>query len=297
MRTGFLKDKKYFCVMNSIPVDQLQNKTSTGLQIKAFKTDDEPQQNQSYSVHRDDHYIFFFLKKGSGTLKVDFQDIVVTAGHIYYILPSQIHSRVKGDHVEGWFLAVDPSLIATDQRAVFENRLNLQLPCKLSQYEMTQYENLLGLLQNEFTKRQGDRYYLPIMHALIQSFLGMAASNYNSMDTIANKHNRSAELARKFKSILSINVKAIKSPSAYASMLNISTGHLNEAIKGVTGSTVSYWIQQEVFSEAKRLLYHSDADIKEIAHELGFSDYAYFIRSFRKACGLTPLKFRSLNRK
>ncbi|MGZ3766759.1 MAG: helix-turn-helix domain-containing protein [Mucilaginibacter sp.] len=283
--------------MNSIPVDQLQNKTNTGLQVKAFKTDDEPQQIQSYSVHRDDHYIFFILKKGSGTLKVDFQDIVVTAGHIYYVLPSQIHSRVKGDHAEGWFLAVDTSLIATDLRAVFEGRLNLQLPCKLSKYELTQYENLLGLLQNEFTQRKGDKYYLSIIHTLVQSFLGMAASTYNSSATMENKHTRSVELARKFKTLLSINIKAIKSPSAYASMLNISTGYLNEAIKSVTGSTVSYWIQQEVFNEAKRLLYHTDVDVKEIAHELGFSDYSYFIRTFRKVCGLSPLKFRSLNRK
>lgn len=282
--------------MNSIPVDQLQNKTNTGLQIKAFKADDESQHEQTHGVHRDDHYIFFFLIKGSGTFKVDFQDIVVTAGHIYYVLPSQIHSRVKGDRAEGWFLAVDTSLISTDLRTVFENRLNLQLPYKLSKYELTQYENLLCILQNEFTQRQGDVYYLSIIHALAQSFLGMAASNYNSLDTTENKHTRSAEVALKFKNLLSKNIKVIKSPSDYASILNISTGHLNEAIKGVTGSTVSYWIQQEVISEAKRLLYHSDVDVKEIAHELGFSDYSYFIRSFRKVSGLSPSKFRSLNR-
>jgi len=188
-------------------------------------------------------------------------------------------------------------LIAIELRSVFENRLNLQLPCKLSGYELDQYDNLLNLLQNELTQRKGDQYYLSIIHSLAQTFLAMAASNYNSLDSIENKHSRSAEIAGKFKNLLSINIKEIKSPSAYASMLNISTGHLNEAIKGITGSTVSYWIQQEVFNEAKRLLYHGDADVKEIAYELGFDDYSYFIRSFRKVCGLSPLKFRSLNRK
>jgi len=282
--------------MKSIPVDQLQNKTNTGLQIIAFKADDKPHQNQIYDVHRDDHYIFFILKNGSGKLTVEFQDIAVPAGHIYYVLPSQIHSQAHGNQAEGWFLAVDTSLIAVNLRDVFENRLNLQLPCRLSEYELTQYETLLGLLHNEFTQRQGNQYYLPIIHALVQSFLGMAASSYNSLDTIENKHTRSTEIARKFKNLLSINIKAIKNPSTYASMLNISTGHLNEAIKGVTGSTVSYWIQQEVCTEAKRLLYHSDADVKEIAHELGFNDYSYFIRAFRKVGGMSPLKFRSLNR-
>ena len=282
--------------MKSIPVDQLQNKTNTGLQIKAFKADDEPEQKHRDSVHRDDHYLFFVLKKGSGTLKVDFQDIEVTAGHIYYVLPSQIHSRVKGNRAEGWFLAVDVALIANDLRAVFENRLNLQLPCHLSEYELTQYESLLGLLQNEFTQRRGDPYYRSIVHTLVQSFLGMAASTYYSLAAIANKHTQSAEISRKFKNLLSMHIKAVKSPSAYASMLHISTGHLNAAIKNITGSTVSYWIQQELFTEAKRLLYHSDAAVKEIAHELGYRDHSYFIRSFRKACGSSPSKFRLLNR-
>jgi AraC family transcriptional activator of pobA len=284
--------------MKSIPVDQLQNKTSAGLQIKVFGPDDKQQdETKNVGAHRDDHYIFFLLTNGSGTLKIDFQDIVLTEGQLYYILPSQVHYLIKTDRAEGWFLAVDTSLIPPDFRDVFEHRLNLQVPCRLTDYELKQYSNLLGLLRNEFIERQDDKYYLPIIHTLVQSFLAMAASSYNTVETIENKHNRSAELARQFKNLLATNIHVIKSPSAYASKLNVSPGYLNEAIKKVTGSTVSYWIQQEIFSEAKRLLYHSDADVKQIAHELGYPDYSYFIRSFRKACGLSPLKFRQLNRK
>lgn len=283
--------------MRNIPIDRLQNKTNTGLQIKVFKADDEGQhQVKSDIAHRDDHYIFFLLTKGLGTLKVDFEEIVVTAGHLYYVLPSQVHFRIKADRAEGWFLAVDTSLIPTDLKDVFEYRLNLQIPCKLSEYELTHYENLLDLLQSEFIQRKGDKYYLSVIHSLVQSFLGMAASSYNFFDSIENKYSRSAELARQFKTLLAVNIQIMKSPAAYASKLNVSTGHLNESIKRVTGSTVSYWIQQQTFSEAKRLLYYSDIDVKEIAHELGFSDYSYFVRSFRKAYGLSPLKFRLLNR-
>ena len=74
-------------------------------------------------------------------------------------------------------------------------------------------------------------------------------------------------------------------------------GHLNETIKKATGSTVSYWIAQEIFSEAKRLLNHTDADVKQIAYELGYADQAYFIRFFRKLSGLSPLGFRKLGQK
>jgi AraC family transcriptional activator of pobA len=284
--------------MKNFSVDQLLKKTSTGLQIKVFKAVDNHQQERDYfTAHRDDHYIFFLLTKGSGTLKVDFQDILLNAGQLYYILPTQIHTRIKTGSAEGWFVAVDTSLIPADLREVFEYRLDVQLPCKLTEHELTQYQTMLGLLQVEFIHRQGDQFYVSIIHTLVQSFLGMAASTYNSLETTSNKPSRAAELARQFKTLLANHIQSIKSPSAYASKLNVSTGYLNEAIKEVTGSTVSYWIQQELFREAKRLLYHSDTDVKEIAYELGFKDHSYFIRSFRKAIGLSPLKFRSFSRK
>jgi len=282
--------------MKSIPVDQLQNKTSAGLQIKVFRPDYKHKHITEIS-HRDDHYIFFLLKNGSGTLKVDSQDVIVAGEQLYYIIPSQVHSLIRTDCPEGWFLAVDTSLIQPELRDVFERRLNLQFPVKLSDYELRQYSDLLSLLHKEFTERQDDKYYLPIIHALVQSFLAMAASSYSTVENIGNTHTRSAEIARQFKNLLTAHCHTIKRPSEYASKLNVSSGYLNETIKKVTGSTVSYWIQQEIFSEAKRLLNHSDADVKQIAHELGYPDYAYFIRFFRKASGLSPLGFRRLNRK
>jgi len=197
---------------------------------------------------------------------------------------------------EGWFLAVDTALIPPAFRDVFEHRQNLQIPCTLTDHELKQYSTLLGLLREEFTERQNDSFYLPIIHSLLKTFLAMAASNYIAVQTTENKQTRSAELTSQFKNLLTINSHTLSSPSAYASKLNVSLGHLNESIKKVTGSTVSYWIQQEIFSEAKRLLYNSDADVKQIACELGYTDYSYFSRSFRKAAGISPSEFRMLSR-
>ncbi len=283
--------------MKSIPVDKLQNKTKAGLQIKVFGPGDEPLNNgEAAGAHRDDHYIFFLLTNGSGMLKVDLKDIQLTAGQLYYILPSQIHYRIKADRAEGWFLAVDISLIPPDFRAVFENPPGIQVPCSLTPRELKQYSNLLDLLYDEYIERRNDKYYLQIVHMLVQSFLALAASIYDPVETTDNKHTRSADLARQFKKLLAAHSHTIKSPSDYASKLNVSLGYLNETIKKVTGSTVSYWIQQEVFNEAKRLLYHSDDDIKQIAHQLGYADDSYFSRFFRKASGMSPVKFRMISR-
>jgi len=184
--------------MNNIPVDQLQNKTSTGLQIAFFKAEDN-QENIEQVAHRDDHYIFFLLKSGSGSLKVDSQDVIVTENQLYYILPTQVHYRIKTDRAEGWFLAVDTSLIAGDLRDTFERQFSLQAPCKLNKQEFKQYSFLLNLLHREYVQRKNDKYYLPIIHSLTQSFLAMAASSCTSVEKIEHTHTRSAELVRQFK--------------------------------------------------------------------------------------------------
>lgn len=78
----------------------------------------------------------------------------------------------------------------------------------------------------------------------------------------------------------------------YAENLNITTPYLNECVKSATGHPVSHHIQHRVILEAKRLLYHSNKSIKEIAGELGYDDNSYFTRLFVKITGMTPLAFR-----
>ncbi|MBB5636811.1 methylphosphotriester-DNA--protein-cysteine methyltransferase [Pedobacter cryoconitis] len=77
--------------------------------------------------------------------------------------------------------------------------------------------------------------------------------------------------------------------------LNISTHYLNECVKNTTGQSISSHIQQRIILEAKRLLYHSDKSIKEIAAELGYDDYPYFSRLFTKVAGMSPKVFKKKN--
>lgn len=80
-------------------------------------------------------------------------------------------------------------------------------------------------------------------------------------------------------------------------LLNVSESYLNEALKKTTGFPVSYWILHEVMLEARRMLYYTELNVKQIARGLGYPDPAYFSRLFSKAAGLTPLAFRQQYRK
>ena len=105
------------------------------------------------------------------------------------------------------------------------------------------------------------------------------------------------QLRSQFKDLLTNEIRQVKSPEAFAAKLNISEAYLSEILKKTTGFPPSYWIQQEVVMEAKRLLYHSDLTVKEISHTLGYTDHSYFSRLFNKITGISALTFRKQYRK
>jgi AraC family transcriptional activator of pobA len=254
-------------------------------------------QASAFDAHRDDYYIFFVIEKGSVVLMIDFEEVRITEKHVYYILPGQVHYMIGNAHVRGWFIAVDTILIPKEFRAVFEASLILQQPCEMVSGHYRKCLTLLGLLFEQYKEEQRGTFYLQLLYSLLNSFLGMAADLYTTGNERVKPASRPFQIAQEFKLVLTEKLRTEKSPSAYAGYLNISESYLNESLKKVTGFSVSYWIIQEVMLEAKRLLYYSQLNVKEIAHQLGYEDHTYFSRLFKKANGITALDFRARYRK
>lgn len=284
--------------MSKIFLDHLRDKTSLGLQVKRLApTESFEQKAIALGPHRDDHYVFFLLEGGAGFTMVDLQEVRLEATQLFYILPGQVHYHIKSRGASGWFLAVDRSLVSPECRNIFEGRLTLQSPCTLAPAVLKDYAQLLTLLDTKYSGKADGRFYMPVVYGLLQSFLSMAAASYDDGAANGKVLSRPAELSRQFKMLMTENIRVLKSPSGYAARLHISTAYLNEAIRKVTGLSSSYWIKQEILMEAKRLLYHSDLNIKQVASELGYEDPAYFSRFFSKEAGLSAIEFRELHRK
>jgi AraC family transcriptional activator of pobA len=283
--------------MKDIPVHQLRSRGSSGLEIWNYHMNDMPRMVEDLGAHRDDHYLFFVMEEGRAAIMVDFNEIPLQPFDLYYVLPGQVHQPISPREARGWFIAIDTGLIPPDYRDVFENQLVVQQPFALTEKQFAQCISLLKLINEKHGEDGNDLFRLPITYSLLQSFVGMAACGYSTKSDMASNLSRPAQLSHKFKKLLSANVVSMKSPSAYAAELNVSESYLNEVLKKITGFSVSYWIQQEVVLEAKRLLYYSQLNVKEITHKLGYDNPAYFSRIFRNATGATPLAFRKSYRK
>ncbi|MFD0794904.1 helix-turn-helix domain-containing protein [Mucilaginibacter litoreus] len=282
--------------MRDIPVHQLKERASTGLEVWRYSPDD-PEDDVVMDAHRDDHYIFFVIENGTASLMIDFQEVFFPPQTLYYVLPGQVHHRIYNEMAGGWFIAVDTMLVPPDCRKVFEGKLEIQQPHTLSDVKMDQCRLLLNLLHQRFVEDDGAPFNLPVLHSLLQSFIGIAAGCFTCAESPTIQVSRPIEIAQQFKKTLVDNICTVKSPSAYADILRVSESYLNESLKKVTGMSVSYWILNEVMLEAKRLLYYSQLNVKEVAHRLGYDDHAYFSRIFKKSEGITPLSFRAAYRK
>ena len=81
-----------------------------------------------------------------------------------------------------------------------------------------------------------------------------------------------------------------------ARAVSLSPGHLTTVVRRKTGRTVLEWISERRMVQARRLLVETDLAVEEIGHRVGYRDPGYFVRSFRRSHGTTPLGWRRAGR-
>jgi AraC-like DNA-binding protein len=97
-----------------------------------------------------------------------------------------------------------------------------------------------------------------------------------------------------FEKLLEQHFKEEKSPSFYADKLNITLKHLNRICNEILQKTASEVIMDRVILEIKRMLTNKQLAINEVASAIGYDDYSYFSRVFKKQTGISPTAFRCL---
>jgi AraC family transcriptional activator of pobA len=278
--------------MKNIPVHKLQERASFGLEMGHTSLPGAREALEGFEIHRDDCYSFLLIETGEGSMDVDFVNVHLPGSHVYYLLPGQIHHNIKTNQSNTWYISVNTSLVPKNYREVFESNLLLQQPHPLNPDLFKQFQNLINVLNDQFNGDSESSFYKQLVHSLLDSLLCMYAKVYQRPDIPGKKTSRLFQITQQFKNLLIEKIRQEKSPSFYASQLNISEIYLNEAVKEITGFNVTYWLMNEIMLEAKRLLIYSQFNVKEIAYQLGYEDHTYFSKLFKKQCQSSPRDFR-----
>ncbi|MFP7655556.1 MULTISPECIES: helix-turn-helix domain-containing protein [Chryseobacterium] len=241
-------------------------------------------------IHRDDHYMFILQQKGDFTLEVDFNTLDLKGAFLCFVAPGQIHRYVHQQDTEGWFLFVDTGAIPQHYREVLETYQWIRQSVEVNERDVV--FDIPGILEK--IDETDSLHTVSVKQSLVESVIGMMVSQIMKFQVSEQTSTgQKYTITRQFKKLVKENFKKIKQVQQYAQSLVITPLYLNEAIKEVTGYPASYWIQQEVLLEARRLLFYTKMSVKQIAVELGYDDPVYFSRFFKKGTGMTALQFRS----
>ncbi len=243
-------------------------------------------------IHRDDHYMFIIQRKGHFILEVDFKTIELKGPSLCFVAPGQIHQYIDQKNNDGWFLFMESGSVSESYREILDMYQWIHQSVSIQENDLI-FE--LSLLL-EKTEKDAARHNPSVERSLADAAIGMIISRLSETPMSQFHHQgRKYTITRQFKKLISDHFKSIKQIQQYARLLTITPLYLNEVVKDITGYPASFWIQQKIIWEAKRLLVYTTMEVKQIAFELGYDDPVYFSRFFKKATGVTALEFRTKN--
>lgn len=88
------------------------------------------------------------------------------------------------------------------------------------------------------------------------------------------------------------NYRGNISLSGAAQAVCMNPNYVSQLFKKETGVTFINYITQKRLDDAKELLVTTPKSLNDIAVEVGFNDYFYFIKTFKKFTGMTPGQYR-----
>ena len=244
-----------------------------------------------YDDHIDDCYTMILVTKGCGSADIDFHTVPMSQGQLGIIAPGQIHSNINIKECELWMLRMSPEMMDDDYRYQLDEYAMTGNPVMLPEETIVLLCEALEFLSKLMASMNDRQPMKSVLFNMLNVVLGIITPRI--LNGQAKPPLRSTEITVKFKQMLPKFVRRQKKPSFYANELCISEVYLNEVVKKTTGMTPSGWINVAILLEAKRMIRSTTLTVKEIAHNLGFEDHAYFSRLFKKNTNMTPMEFRN----
>jgi len=257
-------------------------------------TDDFPFRSEVLVPHRMDYYLFVFIRHGGGRQWIDMTPYNLNDNTIYFMIPNQIIVNEEMANLRSTGIAFSKEFLSFQENASLnllpliknaENGHELMLKEK----DVTFVEDIIAKInveyQNpgEWQQRMLGAYLTVLFTYLSRLYTAQLNKNDIATDKI---------LLRNFLMKVNECFGELHEVSDYASMLNISPGHLSESVKNQSGKPAIKHIHDRLVMESRRLLLHTNKSLKEIAYDLGFSDSPYFNRFFKRETGLTPVQYR-----
>jgi AraC family transcriptional activator of pobA len=254
-----------------------------------------PDEEDLLVPHRKSHYLFALIRKGGTRQWVDMVPYTLKSNTLYFYVPNRIIVKEGVEELWATGIAFTKEFLLLQENASLTKLPIIESPqggheLLLTDDDLVFVEDLLAKINLEYeNKNDWQQKMLAAYLTLLLTYLSrLYVEQYKALEGSSEKI-----LLNTYQVKINESFRELKEVGDYASLLNISAGHLSEVIKMQSGKPAIKHIHERLVLEARRLLFHTDHSLKEIAFDLGFSDASYFNRFFKRETELTPAAYRA----
>lgn len=261
-------------------------------------------------AHAHDSLVLAYFERGGGSLRLADREWRIEAGDAYIVAPGEVlgaGNDASGiGEAEGWTVFFPPEVFGPEAPGAFlswrshpllfpfvrgagnPGAQRLQVPVA---ERLSWSERFLALDLELNRKRDGYREAVLSHLTLLLVEVGRLAS-----DVVEDLRLKNEPLLADVFAFIEEHYEEPISLKEVARAVSLTPGHLTTVVRRKTGRTVLEWISERRMAKARRLLVETDLSVEEVGRTVGYGHPGYFVRSFRRAHGATPLGWRRAGR-
>lgn len=244
--------------------------------------------------HRHNFYLLVLFTNGTGIHEIDFDKYPIKKGSLFILQPGQIHNWSLSNDIDGYIVFYSQEIYnlyfgtKKIEDYLFYKSVKSNPEMYFEKNEFAEIEMYFKLMLSESESGK------PKRNDKILNFLDSINIEISRKYLLDNNHKTAVynHKINQFEKLIDTHFKIEKSPSFYASKMNITLKHLNRICKTILNKTATELITERVILEAKRLLIDKNKAISQVADELNYENYSYFAKLFKKETNNSPSEFR-----
>ena len=278
-----------------VPVYTLEPDETGNKHFRVYNFEGTPPNHADFYIpHRKGHYLIAFVRRAFTRQWVDMTPYIIKDNTIYFTGPNQVIVKEETKQMWSTGIAFTKEFLALQENAALSRLPLIENPHSVHELQLTDtdivfVEDVIAKINIEYkTPSEWQQRMLTAHLTVLLTYLSrLYTEQYVNNDVSADKL-----LLKNFQAKIDECFRELHEVGDYASMLNISAGHLSEVVKTQSGKPAIKHIHERLVLEARRMLFHTNTSLKEIAFDLGFTDASYFNRFFKRETGATPADYR-----
>lgn len=266
----------------------------------AFKVFSFEENSYFDHIQRLNYYSLLWIKKGAGKVTADFSVYDFSAHTLLAFTPYQPFMLSVDGEVEGVALHFHPDFFCIHKHhnevacsGVLFNNIYQPPFVLLDDIAVDTFTMVLEQIKIEMQNIALAQSELLVSYLKILLITASRLKKQQQLgESQTSERHTESSILHNLKQYIELHFRSKHSASDYANLLNITPKALAKITKTHFNKTLTDLISQRIIIEAKRELYLTNKQVKEIASELGYEDEHYFSRFFKKNAEVSPQMYR-----